>query len=127
MRNLWKHAEPHPILAIEQPPPLGAAVEMRQSLQLVSTVVRRPQTRRCGRGFRSSLGRQRQIRGSLPSHGARVLEVRVHLPPAERQDSNPRSPQNGPEMLRCGSSYFIIAASVKLQFDPIFFLWSRAA
>ena len=27
-------------------------------------------------------GRQRQIRGSVPSHGARVLEVRIHLPPA---------------------------------------------
>jgi hypothetical protein len=23
-----------------------------------------------------------QIRGSVPSHGARVLEVRIHLPPA---------------------------------------------
>jgi hypothetical protein len=28
-------------------------------------------------------GRQRQIRGSVPSHPARVLEVRIHLPPAE--------------------------------------------
>ena len=28
-------------------------------------------------------GRQRQIRGSVPSHGARVLEVRIHLPPAD--------------------------------------------
>src|SRR5262249_24439833 len=28
-------------------------------------------------------GRQRQIRGPVPSHGARVLEVRIHLPPAE--------------------------------------------
>ena len=27
-------------------------------------------------------GRQRQIRGSVPSHGARVLEVRIRLPPA---------------------------------------------
>jgi hypothetical protein len=25
----------------------------------------------------------RQIRGSVPSHGARVLEVRIHLPPAD--------------------------------------------
>src|SRR5499427_4782011 len=30
-------------------------------------------------------GRQRQIRGSVPSYGARVLEVRIHLPPAESQ------------------------------------------
>ena len=28
-------------------------------------------------------GWQRQIRGSVPSHGARVLEVRIHLPPAD--------------------------------------------
>ena len=26
-------------------------------------------------------GKARQIRGSVPSHGARVLEVRIHLPP----------------------------------------------
>ncbi len=30
-------------------------------------------------------GRQRQIRGSVPSHGARVLEVQIHLPPAKSQ------------------------------------------
>jgi hypothetical protein len=30
-------------------------------------------------------GRQQQIRGSVPSHGARVLEVRIHLPPAVSQ------------------------------------------
>src|SRR5215469_5626358 len=36
---------------------------------------------------RFTVGRQRQIRGSVPSRGARVLEVRIHLPPAE-------SPQN---------------------------------
>src|SRR5215469_15547698 len=30
-------------------------------------------------------GRQRQIRGPVPSYGARVLEVRIHLPPAESQ------------------------------------------
>jgi hypothetical protein len=32
---------------------------------------------------RFTVGRQRQIRGSVPSRGARVLEVRIHLPPAE--------------------------------------------
>jgi hypothetical protein len=31
-------------------------------------------------------GRQRQIRGAVPSHGARVLEVRMHLPPAASQE-----------------------------------------
>jgi len=35
------------------------------------------------RGAPLHVGRQRQIRGSVPSLGARVLEVRIHLPPAE--------------------------------------------
>ena len=39
--------------------------------------------RRAPRGAPLHGGRQRQIRGSVPSHGARVLEVRIHLPPAE--------------------------------------------
>jgi hypothetical protein len=38
--------------------------------------------RRAPRGAPLHGGRQRQIRGSVPSHGARVLEVRIHLPPA---------------------------------------------
>src|SRR5215469_6638619 len=40
--------------------------------------------RRAPRGAPLHGGRQRQIRGSVPSRGARVLEVRIHLPPAER-------------------------------------------
>src|SRR5215471_15085233 len=40
------------------------------------------QGRRAPRGAPLHGGRQRQIRGSVPSHGARVLEVRIHLPPA---------------------------------------------
>ena len=39
--------------------------------------------RRAPRGALLHGGRQRQIRGSVPSHGARVLEVRIHLPPAD--------------------------------------------
>ena len=39
--------------------------------------------RRAPRGAPLHGGRQRQIRGSVPSHGARVLEVRIHLPPAK--------------------------------------------
>jgi len=39
--------------------------------------------RRAPRGAPLHGGRQRQIRGSVPSHGARVLEVRIHLPPAD--------------------------------------------
>jgi hypothetical protein len=39
--------------------------------------------RRAPRGAPLHGGRQRQIRGSVPSHGARVLEVRIHLPPGE--------------------------------------------
>ena len=39
--------------------------------------------RRAPRGAPLHGGRQRQIRGSVPSHGARVLEVRIDLPPAE--------------------------------------------
>src|ERR1700753_4355379 len=39
--------------------------------------------RRAPRGAPLHGGRQQQIRGSVPSHGARVLEVRIHLPPAE--------------------------------------------
>src|SRR5215469_16846424 len=41
--------------------------------------------RRAPRGAPLHGGRQRQIRGSVPSRGARVLEVRIHLPPAESQ------------------------------------------
>jgi hypothetical protein len=37
--------------------------------------------RRAPRGAPLHGGRQRQIRGAVPSHGARVLEVRIHLPP----------------------------------------------
>ena len=39
--------------------------------------------RRAPRGAPLHGGRQRQIRGSVPSHGARVLEVRIHLLPRE--------------------------------------------
>src|ERR1700751_3618302 len=38
--------------------------------------------RRAPRGAPLHGGRQQQIRGSVPSLGARVLEVRIHLPPA---------------------------------------------
>src|SRR6201987_2365575 len=38
--------------------------------------------RRAPRGAPLHGGRQRQIRGSVPSHGAPVLAVRIHLPPA---------------------------------------------
>jgi hypothetical protein len=38
---------------------------------------------RAPRGAPLHGGRQRQIRDSVPSHGARVLEVRIHLPPAK--------------------------------------------
>src|SRR5262244_918974 len=41
--------------------------------------------RRAPRGAPLHGGRQRQIRGSVPSRGARVLQVRIHLPPAESQ------------------------------------------
>src|SRR6516162_4106166 len=41
--------------------------------------------RRAPRGAPLHGGRQQQIRGSVPSLGARVLEVRIHLPPAESQ------------------------------------------
>ena len=39
--------------------------------------------RRAPRGAPLHGGRQQQIRGSVPSLGARVLEVRIHLPPAD--------------------------------------------
>ena len=39
--------------------------------------------RRAPRGAPLHGGRQQQIRGSVPSHGARVPEVRIHLPPAK--------------------------------------------
>jgi hypothetical protein len=41
--------------------------------------------RRAPRGAPLHGGRQQQIRGSVPSLGARVLEVRIHFPPAVSQ------------------------------------------
>src|SRR6516225_7137118 len=41
--------------------------------------------RRAPRGAPLHGGRQQQIRGSVPSLGARVLEVRIHLPPPKSQ------------------------------------------
>src|ERR1700745_601569 len=48
-------------------------------------VTRSRHGRRAPRGAPLHGGRQRQIRGSVPSHGARGLEVRIHLPPARSQ------------------------------------------
>src|SRR6516164_9367744 len=45
--------------------------------------------RRAPRGAPLHGGRQQQIRGSVPSLGARVLEVRIHLPPATSQCRTP--------------------------------------
>ena len=65
--------------------------------------------------------------------------VRVKAPPGigvvwrssgagERARFEPSIPAKWPRYAaRCGSSYSIIAAWVKLQLDPIFFLWSTAA
>src|SRR5215472_5798209 len=47
--------------------------------------------RRAPRGAPLHGGRQRQIRGSVPSRGARVLEVRIHLPPAESRTNSEAS------------------------------------
>src|SRR5215469_3963618 len=51
--------------------------------------------RRAPRGAPLHGGRQRQIRGSAPSRGARVLEVRIHLPPAKSlRTFSPRAADN---------------------------------
>src|SRR5262244_428075 len=47
---------------------------------------------------RFTVGRQRQIRGSVTSRGARVLEVRIHLPPPDSLVSR----RNSPSTLKSG-------------------------
>ena len=53
--------------------------------------------RRAPRGAPLHGGGQQQIRGSVPSFGARVLEVRIHLPPAQSQLRTSKDDRRQPE------------------------------